>query len=325
MLIARSFFIVLLLLLSFASAPHASAQVTHQRLVLKDGTYQVVTKYERVGDRVRYYSSERAQWEEIPAELVDFAATETWAKQHTPGAQPSAPSIPEAAEIDKEEQQERARTPDIAPGLRLPDEDGVWALDSFHDQPELVAVIQNTGNVNHEAGHNVLRAALNPAGALQQIITIDGFESKIRLHVNEPALYVSVTAADDHAVAAESAVTVETHGAGLPKDNDAYSSAHSQYVIVRLRGNFKKNDRVVTGIKLSAGGKLAESDDVIPTTLQMLPGDRWMKLMPHTPLTIGDYALMEVLSTGQVNLSVWDFRVDPQGPENKNAIMQLQR
>ena len=321
---ARALFLTIFLLLSCTGIPQASAQAPHQRLVLKDGTYQVVTKYERVGDRVRYYSSERAQWEEIPAELVDFAATETWAKQHTPGAQPSAPSIPEAAEIDKEEQQERARTPDIAAGLRLPDEDGVWALDSFHDQPELVAVIQNTGNVNHEAGHNVLRAALNPAGALQQTITIDGFESKIRLHVDEPALYVSVTAADDHSVAAASAVTVETHG-GVPQNKDAYNSAQSQYVIVRLRGNYKKNDRVVTGIKLSAGGKLAESDDVIPTTLQMLPGDRWMKLMPHTPLTIGDYALMEVLSTGQVNLSVWDFRVDPQGPENKNAIMPLQR
>jgi hypothetical protein len=42
-------------------------------------------------------------------------------------------------------------------------------------------------------------------------------------------------------------------------------------------------------------------------------------------LTIGDYALMELLEPGQVNLSVWDFRVDPQGPDNKNAIIPLQR
>jgi hypothetical protein len=26
-----------------------------------------------------------------------------------------------------------------------------------------------------------------------------------------------------------------------------------------------------------------------------------------------------------VNLSVWDFRIDPQGPDNKNALMPLQR
>jgi hypothetical protein len=50
-----------------------------------------------------------------------------------------------------------------------------------------------------------------------------------------------------------------------------------------------------------------------------------MKLTPREPLTIGDYALMELLEPGQVNLSVWDFRVDPQGPDNKNAIIPLQR
>jgi hypothetical protein len=34
---------------------------------------------------------------------------------------------------------------------------------------------------------------------------------------------------------------------------------------------------------------------------------------------------MELLGPGEVNLSVWDFRIDPTGPDNKNAIMPLQR
>jgi hypothetical protein len=34
---------------------------------------------------------------------------------------------------------------------------------------------------------------------------------------------------------------------------------------------------------------------------------------------------MELLGPGEVNLSVWDFRIDPQGPDNKNALMPLQR
>ena len=111
---ARILLFLVLLLSSLATCLPAMAQVPNQRLVLKDGTYQVVTKYQKVADRVRYFSAERGQWEEIPAELVDWAATEKWAKDHAPGAQaapppPVSPAIPEAAEIDKEEQHARAR------------------------------------------------------------------------------------------------------------------------------------------------------------------------------------------------------------------------
>jgi hypothetical protein len=77
---------MLFLLLAGVSA---FAQEPHQRLILKDGTYQIVTKYQVVGDRVRYQSAERGgEWEELPKELVDWAATEKWAKEHKPGAHP---------------------------------------------------------------------------------------------------------------------------------------------------------------------------------------------------------------------------------------------
>ncbi len=322
--------LLLVLLLSSVAACHPGlAQTPNQRLILKDGSYQVVTKYQKVGDRVRYFSAERGQWEELPQNLVDWAATETWAQEHKPGAKPVepppvAPSIPEAAEIDKEEQHARARTPDVSPGLRLPDQDGVWALDTFHDQPELVALTQNSGGVNRETGHNVLRAALNPVGGVQQSVQIPGAESRVKLHVNDPALYVSIPGAEDNE-ADSSAVTVETRGAGSIKDKNSVSSANSQYAIVRVRSNFKKDYRVVSGIKIGVAGKVTQTEDVIPTVVQILPGNRWMKLTTQQPLTIGDYALMELLGPGEVNLSVWDFRIDPQGPDNKNALMPLQR
>ena len=46
-----------------------------KRLVLKDGTFQIVREYQLQGDRVRYYSVERSDWEELPAALVDWDAT----------------------------------------------------------------------------------------------------------------------------------------------------------------------------------------------------------------------------------------------------------
>lgn len=45
------------------------------RLFLKDGTYHVVSEYKVLSDRVRFYSLERSDWEEIPLELVDLAKT----------------------------------------------------------------------------------------------------------------------------------------------------------------------------------------------------------------------------------------------------------
>ena len=47
------------------------------RLYLKDGTYQLTNQYEVKTDRVRYYSTERGEWEEIPLELVDLDRTKS--------------------------------------------------------------------------------------------------------------------------------------------------------------------------------------------------------------------------------------------------------
>src|SRR5947209_2512240 len=46
------------------------------KLYLKDGDYHMVREYQVLGDRIRYYSTERGDWEEIPKELVDLDKTE---------------------------------------------------------------------------------------------------------------------------------------------------------------------------------------------------------------------------------------------------------
>ncbi len=43
--------------------------------MLKDGSFQLVKDYRRNGERVRYLSAERGDWEEIPAAVVDWDAT----------------------------------------------------------------------------------------------------------------------------------------------------------------------------------------------------------------------------------------------------------
>ena len=55
------------------------------KLYLKDGGFQLVREYKVDGDRVKYYSVERSDWEEIPADLVDLKRTnaEASARQET--------------------------------------------------------------------------------------------------------------------------------------------------------------------------------------------------------------------------------------------------
>src|SRR6266567_4138130 len=145
----------------FALPSSFSAQELAKRLFLKDGSYQSVTKYEVKGDRVRYLSAERNEWEEVPNSMVDWAATEKYQKDRAAGV-----SSPEAAALDKELEAERqadeAKSPHVLPGLRLPDDGGVVLLDTFQSQPQLVELQQNGGEVNKNMKGNILRAAINP-------------------------------------------------------------------------------------------------------------------------------------------------------------------
>ncbi len=87
------------------------------KLYLKDGTHQVVREYDVRGDRVRYYSTERQDWEELPKELVDFARTESEVTKKTSARVEEDKLI--AAE-DKVEKEERARM------ARIPADPGVY-------------------------------------------------------------------------------------------------------------------------------------------------------------------------------------------------------
>lgn len=329
----RSLQRVAIFVLAMAYCWMGFTQTPNQRLILKDGSYQIVKKYEVVGDRVRYISAERGgDWEELPTALVDWAATQAWAKAHAPGApgpvvsdQGAPPGNQDAAEIDKEAKaardEEVARMPTISEGLRLPDEDGVFILDTFHGEPELIEVTQNSGGLNTATPHNVLRAMI-PGGGTKQIIQLEGYKAKVQLHVNQPVIYVSLDDAREPAEADDDALTVDTHGASSAKNKNAHSSPTSSYAIVRMQ--VKRETRVLGANKISLLGRPEQSVDVVETTSEILPGKHWMKLTPKQPLDIDEYALVEMLSPKEINLDVWDFGVNPRAPEAKNAMTPVE-
>jgi len=232
------------------------------------------------------------------------------------------PASAEAAKIDAEARAERERMPTIAPGLRLPDLDGVFILDTFQGQPELIDVLQNSGGMNTGTPHNVLRTAI-PGGGSKQLITLEGYKAKVQLHVNQPVIYVSLDDPKEPAEADEGALTVDTHGASSDmKNKKSHSSPTSRYAIIRVQ--VKRETRVIGAMKVSMLGKPEQSVDIIDTASEVMPGGHWLKLTPKQPLDIDEYALVEMLSPKEINLAVWDFGVNPRAPEAKNAISPVE-
>ena len=103
-----------------------------KKLVLKDGSFQLVRGYSRIGERVRYLSAERNEWEEVPNSMVDWAATDKYEKDRAAG-RPSPEAVALDKELEAERQADEARSPHVAPGLRLPDDGGVTHIDDLQD------------------------------------------------------------------------------------------------------------------------------------------------------------------------------------------------
>src|SRR4051812_29515562 len=86
----------------------ALAFAATQRMYLKDGTYQLVREYKVAGDRVRYYTVERGDWEEVPLELVDLKRTEAEVAARDEARKE------ETAALAAEEKAERAAAREVA-------------------------------------------------------------------------------------------------------------------------------------------------------------------------------------------------------------------
>jgi len=277
------------------------AQNATKRLILKDGSYQLATKWQLTGDRVRFFSVERNDWEEIPESLVDWNATNQYEKDRAAGK-----DTPEAVALDREmeaaRQEEEAKSPQVVPGLRLPPEGGVYALDTYLSQPELLPLDQTGGEINRHTTHNVLRTVINPVSGAKHTIELPGPSAKIQVHAVSPVLYINVDAS------AETTEDEKTKGLELPWD---------RFRIVRAE--VKGDKRIVGAIKTAVYGKSSQEQEVIPGTAERF-GEGWIKLTVKSPLQPGEYAIAELLGKQGMNSYVWDFGVHPEAPANLAVI-----
>lgn len=168
---------VFLLCAAMFLAGSAAAFGATIRLYLKDGTYQMAREYHVLQDRVRYYSTERDQWEEIPLELIDLNRTkkEVAAAENEVKAEKQADAEEDAAE--------RAEAKQVQ---AIPAEPGVYYIDG--DKLDTVKVAES--KLVTDKRRSILKAmAPIPVIAGKQTVELDGESSALRITEKRPEFY----------------------------------------------------------------------------------------------------------------------------------------
>jgi hypothetical protein len=268
-------FLVLVLALWGVFVSPRAARAAEIKLYLKDGTYQLVKSYEVHGDRLRYYSIERSDWEEIPVSLVDLNATKN-AQQEEKGLQKK--DLEKAREIDKERFEVPANTGyEVAPGIRLPVGEGVFAFDGVR----VIRLIQSSAEVVRDKKRAALLMVLpGPLLKERSLVVLDGPKAAVRILVAQPVFYIN-----------------SADGAGAKLD------------LIPVTANKNKNVRTVETIQSGIGmGQSGETRTALPLErIQLAPG--LFKLKPAKELAFGEYALGELIGE-KLNLDLWDFGID---------------
>lgn len=283
------FLLALLCLPGPLSLSGEAAGEAERVLVLTDGSRERVRGYSIEGDRLRYYSAERNEWEEMPAELVDWPATEQQARREEDEAAERSGAAEESARRQRLE--DLARAPQVAPGMRLPAPGRVYLVDRYEGEPALVLLDQSGGELHKNTKSNILRGVLNPIASSRQTIELEGPRAGVRSHAAVPEIYFPVEP-----------------GAGTPRGDDAGAGDGGRLRLVSCEE--RKGNRVVFSYNIAVYGRVSVRARYVETVVEPV-SDYWVKVTPAAPLEPGEYALVEFDREGGANEFVWDFAVDP--------------
>jgi len=246
-----------------------------KKLVLADGTFQLVREYSVQGDRVRYWSVERSDWEEIPTTLVNWDAT------HKAEAEQSRQDAELKAKIHASALAERTkdinidRSLEIKPGLFLPDGVGFYSLE---------------GKLIYEMKQSLAVTKLSKGREAERIL------SGVPLIPRKMTLEIS----DAHA--ALRLITAEPEFFMRPADD-----REPRFRLLRVQ--VKGGHRVVENVSIYITGQQThKADDIDFQT--WTPARGVFRYTVNQRLEPGEYAFVEM--TGEdVNSYVWDFGIDP--------------
>lgn len=167
-------FVVAVILTGFAALLDAR-RIT---LYLIDGGEIVIREYKTEGDRIRYFSIERSQWEEIPKDMVDLKRTHEIAAR-----------LEEAARV-REEETERERRAERRARTELhqvPLDDGVYYLRGN----EIVPLRQGVMTISRSKKRTALQI-LSPAPIItnKETLSLEGIGAELAAAEPKPIFYM---------------------------------------------------------------------------------------------------------------------------------------
>jgi hypothetical protein len=270
----------------------AAANVTHgQKLILKDGTFQLVREFQVHGERVRYFSLERGDWEELPAAMVDW---DTTAKEEA--ARKKASEALGTKVHDREEAKRMDNVADIDASLQvgqgafLPQAEGLFVVEG-----KSVRLVQQAVAGKKTDRLRTVEQVLSPVPIVpgKQKVILAGEHATLRLKTTAPEFYLREPPPDPDRVSA-----IETSSRPGQSGPD----------VVLIRAKELHNARQLEAITTLFGQKMGQ--DMNEVSIQ-----RW-EVAPNVyrftlgeKLTPGEYVMAEVLPDG-LNYFVWDFGLD---------------
>lgn len=261
------------------NTPHSNKYVSPlsrgTKLVLKDGSYEMIREYEIQGDRVRYYSLDRSQWEVIPKAIVDWKATQKAEAEE----QKSQAAL--LAKAEKQEAESRAvpaldidASLEVTPGIFLPPGEGLFVFNG-----KSVLQVPQAKTSSHMSKTRFLEKVLVPVPIVpsRNIVEIPGAHAKFRLNTHQPEFYLRT---------------------GNSREPD-----------VRLiRAQIRGGDRHIMNLDTLMGDQHASSDSLPIQRWVIAKGVYRFTLAQKLPR--GEYVIAEMLPNEGMSLYVWDFGVN---------------
>ena len=265
-----------------------------KKLILKDGSFQLVREYQRKGDRVRYYSVERSAWEEIPADLVDWDATRKTEAQEEQRKQELAEKLRTTEAAERAAPVDIDASIQVGPGLFLPPGEGMYVVEGGAVLP----LSQAAADVKLDKG-NLVKQILVPIPVVptRHKVEIPGKRAQMRITTTQPEFYVRLAPQDADSIPAPRT----TSG----KRADSTREPELELIRAQVKGDARVIEFLSTGI---TGQSSTERKTVSLLRWEVTQGV--YRLTLSQPLEPGEYALAEILPEG-MNLYVWDFGVDP--------------